>query len=75
VKITPSICQRCGACCSSVLNGELVACRHLSMTVDSYRCSIYATRPQVCRDYSCVRDGQLSEAVAARALIAMELVA
>lgn len=70
-EITPTTCQRCGACCSAVIDGELVACRHLDVSAGNFRCTIYATRPQVCRDYSCVRDGRLSDAVAGRVLVAL----
>lgn len=56
--ITESLCQRCGACCSAVVDGEFVSCRHLDST-DGYRCRIYATRPQVCREYSCIREGRI----------------
>lgn len=73
--ISPSLCQRCGACCSAVVEGELVACQHLD-TSAGFRCRIYPTRPQVCRDYSCIRDGQIvSVAVAERVrdAIAVEL--
>lgn len=70
-EITPSVCQRCGTCCSAVIDGELVAFRHLDVS-DGFRCAIYATMPQVCRDYSCVRDGRLSDAVEGRALAALE---
>lgn len=64
--ITSSLCQRCGACCSAVVDGELVACQHLD-TSDGFRCRIYSDRPLVCRDYSCIRDGRIvSAAVAGR---------
>jgi hypothetical protein len=56
--ITPSLCQRCGACYSAVVEGELVSCQHLD-TRNGFHCQIYATRPQVCRDYSCIRDGRI----------------
>lgn len=59
--ITPAICQRCGACCSALVDGELVACRHLD-TSNGFRCRIYASRPQVCRDYSCIQDGRIRTA-------------
>ncbi len=66
--ITPELCQRCGACCSAVVDGELISCRHLD-TSAGFRCRIYATRPQVCRDYSCIRDGRIrSAAVEARVM-------
>lgn len=60
--ITPSLCQRCGACCSADVDGELVTCQHLD-TSNGFRCRIYATRPQVCRDYTCVRDGKIRNTV------------
>lgn len=64
--ITPSLCQRCGACCSADVDGELVTCQHLD-TSNGFRCRIYTTRPQVCRDYTCIRDGRIrSTAVEAR---------
>lgn len=70
--ITSSLCQRCGACCSAVVDGELVACMHLD-TSDGFSCRIYATRPQVCRDYSCMRDGKIvSSAVAPRVQAAID---
>lgn len=62
--ITSAMCQRCGACCSAVVDGELVACRHLD-TSAGYRCRIYPVRPQVCREYSCVRDGRIVSAAVA----------
>lgn len=62
--ITQAVCQRCGACCSVVVDGELVACRHLD-TANGFRCRIYETRPQLCRDYSCVRDGEVVSAALA----------
>ena len=33
--ITPALCQRCGACCSAVVDGELIACRHLEVAAPS----------------------------------------
>lgn len=64
--ITSALCQRCGACCSAVVDGEVVACRHLD-TSAGFRCGIYPTRPQVCREFSCIRDGRIvSSAVADR---------
>lgn len=71
--ISPAVCQSCGACCSLMIDGELVACRHLRTNDGKFACSIYDTRPMVCRDYSCVRDGSLSDVVADRALAAMEV--
>lgn len=65
-KITPELCQRCGACCSAVVDGVLVACRNLEAQGGRYRCRIYATRPLVCRDFDCMRDGEPSPAIAAR---------
>lgn len=71
LSITSSLCQRCGACCSAVVGGELVACQHLD-TSNGFRCRIYPVRPQVCREYSCVRDGRIvSAAVAERVQAAM----
>lgn len=73
LSITPSLCQRCGACCSVVVDGELVACRHLDTSEGSFRCRIYSARPQVCRDFSCIRDGRIaSPAIADRVLAAMK---
>lgn len=70
--ITSSLCQRCGACCSALVDGELLACRHLD-TKDGFHCRIYARRPQVCREYSCIRDGRIvSTAVAERVQAAIE---
>lgn len=69
--ITPELCQRCGACCSAVVDGELVACRHLVAEAGRYRCGIYATRPQVCRDFDCMRAGQPSPSIAGRVAAAM----
>lgn len=69
--ITPDLCQRCGACCSAVVDGELVACRHLEASAGGYRCAIYASRPLVCRDFDCMRDGAPSPAIAARVAAAM----
>lgn len=68
--IDQSTCQRCAACCHAVVDGEVVACRHL-IVGERFACAIYATRPQVCRDYSCVRDGRISEAVAERVMAAV----
>ncbi|WP_202842010.1 hypothetical protein [Luteimonas saliphila] len=69
--ITQELCQRCGACCSAVVDGELVSCRHLETEGDRYRCGIYATRPLICRDFDCMRDGEPSPAIAARVAAAM----
>ena len=66
LRITPALCQRCGACCSAVVDGELVACRHLDTAGGSFRCRIYATRPPVCRDFDCLRAGEPSPAIAER---------
>ena len=55
VKVTPALCQSCAACCSLVIDGELIACRHLRVANGRYACAIYATRPAVCRDYNCTR--------------------
>ncbi|PJL79784.1 hypothetical protein B9Y88_02840 [Stenotrophomonas maltophilia] len=53
-----------------MVDGELIACQHLD-TGAGFRCRIYAIRPQVCRDYSCIRDGQIrSAAVEARVMAA-----
>lgn len=65
--VTPALCQRCGACCSAVVDGELIACSHLVAGDGAFRCAIYGERPSVCRDYTCVRGDTLSPAVAARA--------
>jgi Fe-S-cluster containining protein len=70
--ITPELCQRCAACCSAVVDGALVACRHLVAEADRYHCAIYATRPLVCRDFDCMRDGEPSPAIADRVRAAME---
>ncbi|MDH5832135.1 hypothetical protein QFW80_16580 [Luteimonas sp. M1R5S18] len=70
-RLSSSVCQRCGACCSAVVDGELVACRHLDTSGGHYSCRIYATRPPVCRDFDCLRTGQPSPAIAARVVIAM----
>ncbi|HEY4530114.1 MAG TPA: hypothetical protein VIG97_07275 [Luteimonas sp.] len=70
IEVTPALCMRCGACCSAVVDGEAVACKHLTADAGGFRCAIYATRPAVCRDYTCVRGGQLSPAVADRVLAA-----
>lgn len=69
--ITPGLCQRCGACCSAVVDGELVACRYLDASGGSYRCRIYAVRPPVCRDFDCLRTGQPSPVISARVKAAM----
>lgn len=69
--ITPDLCQRCGACCSAMVDGELVACRHLEVAGGRYRCRIYTTRPAVCRDFDCLRKGGPSPAIAARVEAAM----
>lgn len=73
MNITPELCQRCGACCSAMVDGELVACRHLQTVASGFRCAIYTMRPRVCRDYSCVRDGRLGDAVARRVMAAVEV--
>lgn len=71
MNITPELCMSCGACCSAWVDGELIACRHLD-TSAGYRCRIYATRPKICRDYTCVRDGRISNpAIAKRVNIAL----
>ena len=72
--ITPTLCQRCGACCSALVDGELVACRHLRTTSSSYACAIYTTRPPVCRDYDCMRAGQPDPAVADRVAAALQAI-
>lgn len=75
LSITSSLCQRCGACCSAVVDGELVACQHLD-TSKGFRCRIYPVRPQLCREYSCVRDGRIASAAVAdrvQAAISAEL--
>lgn len=66
-----SVCQRCGACCSAVVDGELVACRHLDTAGGRYRCHIYATRPAVCRDFDCLRTGEPSPSIAERVAAAL----
>lgn len=73
-KVTPAVCQRCGACCSVLIDGAMIACRHLIAADGAYRCSIYATRPQVCRDYDCTREAD-NPAVADRARAAMQAAA
>jgi len=73
-RITPALCQRCGACCSALVDGELIACRHLEITRGLHRCRIYPTRPPVCRDYDCMRTGEPAAAVAARVQVALQLV-
>mgnify|MGYP006051042469 CR=1 FL=1 len=75
LRINSQTCQRCGACCSAMVDGEIVACRHLEVSGGEYRCAIYAIRPQLCRDYSCVRDGKVSSAVADRVFVAMDVAA
>jgi len=62
--ITQALCRLCGACCSALVDGVLVACQHLD-TSNGFRCRIYATRPQVCRDYTCIRDGRIASAAVA----------
>lgn len=49
-----------------MVDGELIACRHLEITPGAYRCRIYTTRPAVCHDYDCMRNGDPSPAVADR---------
>lgn len=73
VQVRTAVCQRCGACCSLVIGGELVACRHLIAGAGTYRCAIYATRPQVCRDYDCTRE-DINPIVAERSQAAMRAV-
>lgn len=34
---------------------ELIACPHLQVNQGRYICGNYENRPQVCRDYSCLR--------------------
>ncbi len=34
---------------------ELIACTHLQVNQGRYICGNYENRPQVCRDYSCLR--------------------
>lgn len=68
--VTPALCRRCGACCSAVVDGELVACSHLVAVDGAFRCAVYEQRPTVCREYTCVRNGVLSRAVAERVLAA-----
>lgn len=72
--ITPALCQRCGACCSALVDGELIACRHLEVAQGLRRCRIYATRPRVCRDYDCMRTGQPDPAVADRVTAALQAI-
>jgi len=72
VHISPALCQRCGACCSALVDGELVACRHLRTTSSGYACAIYTTRPAVCRDYDCMRADQPDPAVADRVAAALQ---
>lgn len=70
--VSPALCQSCGACCSAFVDGELVACRHLD-TSAGFRCRIYAARPQLCQDYSCIRGGRIvSAALADRVHAALE---
>lgn len=73
--ITPELCQRCAACCSAVVDGELVACRNLIAAGGRYRCAIYDTRPLVCREFDCMRSGAPSPAIAARVHAAMQVFA
>lgn len=71
-----AICQRCGACCSILVDGELIACRHLIAEGGKFACAIYDVRPPVCRDYDCTReDLQGNALVRDRAQVAMELLA
>ncbi len=63
---TPSVraCTLCGACCvapdiSALGKPVGVACKHLGPDL---RCTIYETRPQVCRDYQA---DELCDAIAA----------
>jgi len=35
-----------------IINGG--ACQHLVRNGDTYKCGIYGTRPQLCKDYNCV---------------------
>ena len=73
-RMTPTVCQSCAACCSLIIDGELVACRHLRATDGRYQCAIYATRPAVCRDYDCTREDLPANAlVRDRAQAAMRL--
>lgn len=72
--ITPALCQRCGACCSALVDGELIACRHLEVVQHTHRCRIYATRPPVCRDYDCMRSGQPAPLVADRVTAALQAI-
>ena len=37
---------------AGIINGG--ACHHLVLNGDTYKCGIYGTRPQLCRDYNCV---------------------
>lgn len=68
--ITPALCQRCAGCCHALVEGEVVACKHLRVVAGGYRCAIYSTRPAVCRDYDCTRSGQPDPAVADRVELA-----
>jgi len=43
---------------TGVINGG--ACQYLTRDGDTYRCSIYTTRPQLCADYSCVAWAKVS---------------
>ena len=72
--ITQALCLSCGACCSAVVEGELVACRHLD-TRDGFRCRIYADRPQVCRDFACITGGRVSPVLAERVHAAIGAIA
>ena len=69
--MSPDLCQSCAACCSLVVDGELIACRHLRATDGRYACAICATRPAVCRDYDCTREAD-NPIVADRVRAAME---
>jgi Fe-S-cluster containining protein len=55
--MNPAVCQSCAACCSVVVDGELIACRHLIAEGGKFACAIYDVRPAVCRDYDCTREG------------------
>jgi Fe-S-cluster containining protein len=73
---SPAICQRCGACCSILIDGELIACRHLQVEGGKFACAIYDVRPAVCRDYDCTReDLQGNALVRDRVLAAMDVAA
>lgn len=37
---------------TGIINGG--ACQHLIRKGDTYKCGIYGTRPQLCKDYNCV---------------------